>query len=285
MKALITKRSIVIASVSLLLALIALISVNVFTSSGPVTGFANSITRPVRELASTVARAFGTIYASIYRYEELEKRLEELLRTNAQLQQNYRESEALAEENDRLRAALDFRDLHAGYTSEMATLMSWGADNWSSSFIINKGYMNSNIERGHGVVTEYGVLLGQVSEVGATTSTVITVLDTTFRAAVYVGGDGTDNVDGTATAKGDFTFMRSELLILDHIDDDVVIIPGSSVVTSGAGAVFPPNLIIGEVVAVDNHPSGIGRYATVRPQRDINTINNVFVIISFDSPD
>ena len=56
MKALINKRTIIIASVSLLIALITLISVNVFSSAGPVTGFANTVTRPVRTLASSVAR-------------------------------------------------------------------------------------------------------------------------------------------------------------------------------------------------------------------------------------
>jgi len=285
MKALITRRSIIIMSAAFIIALIAIISVNVFTSSGPVSGFANTVTRPVRTLASTVARTFETIFSAIYRYQELENRNEELLRTIARLEANSREAEALAEENERLRAMLEFRELRGGYTSIMATLVSWNADNWSKSFVINRGYTNSDIARGMPVATEYGVLIGQVSEVGANTSTVITVLDTTFSAAVFIGGDGSDDSDGTATVKGDFVHMRNNLLILDHIDDDLVVNPDAIIVTSGLGGVFPNGLVVGEVERVFNHTSGIGRYATVRPLRDIDTVNNVFIITDFEEQD
>jgi len=285
MKALVNRRSIVIASAALVIALISLISVNVFSSAGPVTGFANTVTRPVRSLASTVARAFGTIYASIYRYDELEKRYEELLRSTVQLLADSRELEDIRKENESLRNLLEFRARHGGYQHEMATLESWNADNWSSSFIINRGYSNSRITRGMPVATEYGVLIGQVSEVGATRSTVITVLDTTFSASAFVGGDSLEDSDGTATIKGDFAHMRSRLLILDHIDDELNVIPGTSVFTSGAGGVFPPGLTVGEVERVENHSSGIGRYATVRPSRDIDTIQEVFIIVEFENLD
>jgi len=282
MKALISRRSIIIASAALLIAIIAIVSATVFNSAGPVTGFADAVTRPVRELASTIARTFGNIYASIYRYEELLKRNEELARTIAQLQADSREASELAVENERLRELLNFRERYGGFDNEMATLVNWNADNWSHSFVINKGYSNSNIARGMGVTTEYGVLLGQVWDVGATRSTVITVLDTRFSAAVFVGGDTSEDSDGTATVKGDFNQMRSGLLLLDHIDDDMVVNPGSSVVTSGYGGVFPVGLTVGEIVTVSGHASGLGRYATVRPLRDIDTIQTVFVIVAFE---
>ena len=286
MKALITRRSIIIASAALLIAIISIISINVFSSAGPVTGVANTITRPVRALTSEVARAFGNIYAAMYRYNELERRNEELLRTIARHERDARDTVALVEENDQLRALLDFRDRHAGYDQEMATIIDWTSDNWSHTFIINRGYTNSNITRGMPVATEYGVLIGQVSSVGAINSTVITILDTTFSAAIFVGGDGVEDSDGTATARGDFTQMRNGLLTLDHIDDDIVVNPGSTVVTSGFGGVFPPGLTVGEVVSVQPHASGIGRFATVRPMRDnMETIQTVFVIMDFENPE
>jgi len=286
MKALITRRSIIIASAAFLIALISIISINVFNSAGPVTGVANTITRPVRALASEVARTFGNIFAALYRYEELENRNEELLRTIARHEADARDAVALARENQELRELLYFRERHGGYEHEMATLLSWNSDNWSHTFIINRGYMNSEITRGMPVATEYGVLIGQVSSVGATQSIVITILDTTFSAAVFVGGESAEDSDGTATARGDFTQMRSGLLTIDHIDDDIVVNPGSTVVTSGLGGVFPPGLTIGEVVAVNPHASGIGRYATVRPMREnMETIQTVFVIMDFENPE
>jgi len=285
MKALINKKTIIIASIAFLIALISIVSVNVFNSAGPVTGAANVVTRPVRALASNVARTFGSIFSAIYRYDELEARNDQLLQTIAKLQQDARDAVTLSEENDRLRALLEFSERHGGYLHEPATLEGWTSDNWTHSFTINRGYTNSNISEGMGVATEHGMLIGQVFYVGATSSIVITVLDTRFSAAAFVGGDSGEraDADGTATVMGDFTQMRNGLLLLDHIDDDMTVITGSSVFTSGAGGVFPSGLTIGEVVRVSGHDSGIGRYASVMPMVNFDSIHTVFVILSVET--
>jgi len=284
MKALITKRSIIIASIAFFLALITLISVNVFNTAGPATGLAGAITRPVRALSAQVANTFGNIFASMYRYEELEKRYEELLRAHVRLQQDFMDSEAIAAENELLRQQLDFRERHPGVEQEMVSIINRNSDNWTSTFTINRGYSNSEIRVGTPVATEYGVLIGQVVEVRATESTVITVLDTKFSAAAFVGGDNREEADGTVTAKGDFLQRRNGMLIIDHIDDDLNILTGADVFTSGYGGIFPAGFNIGKVEMVQNHANGIGRFATVRPSRDIDTVQDVFVIINFENP-
>ena len=278
MKALFTRRSILIASIAVLIAVTSIVSVNVLSSSGPVTGIASTISRPLRTLASNVARVFESLYSSIYRYDSLMADYESLARKLAERESDYREARDLREENVRLRTLLKFHELHTGYEHEQARVESRSGGNWSSSFTIDKGYANSNIAQGNGVATEYGVLIGQVSDVGAINSTVITMLDTTFSAGAYVGDSG-----GTATVKGDFSLMRSGLLMLDRIDDSLIVLPGDSVVTSGIGGVFPEGLVVGEVVEVFRHNTGIGRYATVKPMRDTETITYVFVITSFEN--
>jgi len=283
-KSLITKRSIIIASIAFLLAIITLISVNVFNTAGPATGIAGAITRPVRALSAQVARTFGNIFASMNRYEELEKRYEELLQAHVRLQRDFMDSEAIAEENALLRQQLEFRDRHPGLQQEMVSINNRNSDNWTSTFNINRGYANSDVRVGMPVSTEYGVLIGQVLEVRATESTVITVLDTKFSAAAFVGGDNREEADGSVTVKGDFQQRRNGLLIIDHIDDDLNILTGADVFTSGEGGVFPSGLNVGKVVAVYNHANGIGRFATVRPSRDIDTVQEVFVVTDFENP-
>ncbi|MCL2222043.1 MAG: rod shape-determining protein MreC [Oscillospiraceae bacterium] len=281
MKTILNKRTIVIAGAAFLIALIAIISVNVFNTAGPVTGAANVLTRPARELASRIARAFGDVFAAMYEYEQLSNRNEVLLARVAELEGAYRDAIYLNYENERLRSQLGFRARHAALESEMANFVSWGSDNWSHSFIIDRGYTNSAIAQGMGVTTDHGLLIGQVFEVGPTTSTVITIIDTKFSVAAFVGrGEG----DSSVTARGDFLYMRSGLLMLDRIDDELTIIPGDSVVTSGLGGVLPAALVIGEVYEVFPHASGIGRFATVRPMLDLNNISSVFVLIDFENP-
>jgi len=284
MKAILTKRTIIIFSASLLLAIITIVSVNVFNSAGPVTGFANTITRPVRALATRVAEAFGDIFNAIYRYDELERRNEELVARIAVLEANYRDATELAEINELYRSLLGFREKHGRHEHEQAALSGWGSDNFSSTFTINKGHANSSIERGMAVTTEEGVLIGQVYDVGATESTIITILDTRFFASANVGRRDTgDEGDSSVTVRGDYTYMRSGLLTLDKFDDDLIVRTGDMVVTSGRGGVFPSGLIVGEVDVVSRNPGGIDRFATVKPLVDIYSVNIVFVITGFEN--
>lgn len=276
MKTLLTRRTIVIVTIAVLIAITSIVANNLFSSSGPVTGFANTVLKPVRGFVSNIARAFESIYASVYRYDKLMAEHEQALIDLTELQQNNLESIRIAEENDRLRAILGFRERNTGYEGELADVIDWSGANWSSSFTINIGSANSSIERGDGVVTEYGVLIGQVSDVGATRSTVVTVLDTTFSAGAFIRDGG-----GIATMKGDFALMRAGYLMLDSFDDDLIVLSGDTVFTSGMGGVFPRGLVVGEVVDVLMHPTGVGRYATVRPMREIETLQHVFVITDF----
>jgi rod shape-determining protein MreC len=280
MKTLINRKTIAITSIAILLAIITTVSINVFDNTGPVTGLANVVSGPLRSLASFVASPFERIYDSIYRYSDLMEDHERNLKELTEFRRDYREVIELREENERLRALLGFRDRYSGYDYEPANVVRQSGSNWSSSFIIDRGSANSRIVRGNAVATEYGVLIGQVTDVGATSSIFVSVLDTTFSAGALVGDSG-----ARVTVKGDYTHMNSGLLLLDYIDDDLIILPGDTVETSGIGSVFPVGLIIGEVVSVYRHSTGVGRYATVRPTREIATIQHVFIITDFDVSD
>ena len=277
MRVIFTRKTIIITAIALLLAIVTLVSVNVYGSSGPVTGFANMVSMPLRSLASAVAQAFESIYGNINRYDQLlidyERRLMEL----QELREHYRDAEELAKENEFFREALGFRERNPGHELEEATVSTWSSSNWSSSFTILKGSSNSDISVGDSVVTQYGVLVGFITDVGATTSTVVTVLDTTFSAVALIGEGG-----HSATATGDFALMNHGLLKLDHIDDDIPVMRGNVIVTSGDGVVFPAGLVIGEVEEVFNHPTGIGRYATIRPVVSLDTITMICVITDFE---
>ena len=279
MKVILTRRTLVIAAIAILLAIITIVFVNVFSSGGPVTGLANAISGPLKSLASIVVQPFEGIYSSIYRYDALRENYEDVLADLTILKRASYDYEELLRERDMLRALFEFREQHPDHDYEEATVGNWSSSNWSSSFTISKGYANSDktIARGNSVITEYGVLIGQVTDVGATTSTVISVIDTTFSAGAAVGDSG-----GSATATGDFTLMGAGLLMLDHLDENLIVLPGDSVITSSIGGVFPAGLVIGEVVDVLRHDTGIGRYATVSPIREIDqTIEKVYVITSY----
>lgn len=271
------RKTVLIAVIAVLVALVTLVFVSAFGSSGPVTGVANAVARPLKAWASSVARTFEGIYGSIYKYEKLLEDYQDVLKELAALKETAGEAAELEAEVKRLYLLLDLSEKNSGHVYAPALIVTPSSSNWSSSFTINIGSDNSEIVAGNGVVTEYGALIGKVSDVGANQSTVVTILDTTFSAAVNIGDSG-----NSATAKGDFTLMHRGLLKLDHIEGEYPVLPGDTIVTSGYGGVYPPGLVIGEVVEVFNHPTGIGQYATIRPMLPLDTVLYVNVITAFD---
>ena len=275
MKALLTKKSIFIASIAIVIAISTIVSLNVFGNSGMFTRTANSLSNPLREAAMAVTRVFEGLYNSIYRYDALFERYEELHMQLAELRADAREAAELRVENDRLRDAFDFYLRHERPDLTYAEIIDRTSSNFMSSFLINRGYENSQIRSGDSIITGSGMLIGRVTTVDARTSTVITILDTTFSAGVYIGEGG------GATAMGDFSLMGTGYLILDHFPDATPVAPGDDVVTSGIGGVFPSGLVVGEVVSVRDHSTGIGRYAVVRPMLPLEDIAHVFIYHQF----
>ena len=265
-----------VIAVSIMIAFTTIISVNVFGARGPVTGAANFLTTPLKVLTSNIARTFQSIYGYVYRYDQL---VQDFERLHVELQA-LRELAELAieieEENIILREHLGFRQRMPGTVTEEAEILNPGAGNWSHNFSINVGSANSSVSVGDSVTTESGVLVGRITDVGLSTSTVVSILDTTFAAVVFIGDSGE-----TATARGDFSHMNMGLLVLDNISDGTPVASGDTIVTAGATDVFPAGLVIGQVLEVFNHPTGIGRFATIRPILPIDSVRHVFVIVDF----
>ena len=111
MKTFLTKNTIVIAGIAVLIAVITIVSVNVFNSSGPVTGLANAVTRPVKAVAASIAQMFEGIYNSIYKYEALQEDYDEARKELADIKRSLSEYYDLLVEVNWLRSLLELRCL------------------------------------------------------------------------------------------------------------------------------------------------------------------------------
>jgi rod shape-determining protein MreC len=262
--------------IAVIIAAITLISVNTGGGSGFITNMLTSLSKPLRSVAASVAGAFESIYGYIDDYEKLKAENTELKADLNQLQQAYREYTDISAENERLRELLDLSARHPEYEQfDTAAIINWGSDNWSSSFTIGKGALNSDIKVGDCVITEAGELIGVVDVVESTSSTVITILDTRFSVGAYI-----DRNDERALAMGDFTLMKDGLLKFDYMQETTEIIADDTIITSGKGGVLPAGLIIGKVQEVVTSSTGINRYATIRPSADLSSLADVYLITS-----
>lgn len=277
MKALLTGKRLVILIIALLIAGVTIVSINTSGDDGFFSSAANTLVKPLKSAVSAITRTYESIYGYIYEYDKVVAENEALRAEIAEKDSNYRDQTEIIEENERLHKLLDFTSRNDDMTLEPAIIMSYGASNWSSSFTVSKGSSNSDIAVGDCIITESGILIGQISEVGATTSTAVTVVDTTFSSGATVG-DST----GSAVFKGDFTLMRSGLACLQYLPDAVSVATGDTVYTSGAGGVFPNGLIIGSVADAGKNSALVGYYATVTPAVKVENVTHVYIVTDFE---
>jgi len=154
-------------------------------------------------------------------------------------------------------------------------IVAKNADNWTRSFTINKGSA-AGIAPDNCVITAEG-MVGYVSEVGATWATVTAITDTTMEASAIAS-----RTRDVASAEGDFELMSHGLFRLSYLPKNTQLLAGDVIETSGVGGLFPKGIVLGSVVEVKNEGHGISKYATVKPAVDLDHINHVLVIKSFE---
>ena len=227
---------------------------------------------PVQKVVSSAANLFDSIYGYLYEYDALVAENESLRAQLADAQQSARDGVEASEENERLRQLLELRAKHTDYVFESAKVVLWSSSNWSHSFTISKG-RTSGIEKGDPVVTEYNVVVGQITEVGETWATVSTVIDVDMSMGAYIGETGT-----VGLVVGEYALMTERLAKLTYMVDGAQIYVGDEMLTSGEGGAFPAGLVIGHISAVQTEAGGQITFGLVEPECAFDSLVQVFVI-------
>lgn len=258
---------------------VALLTVLGTTARNGRTGFLHNITgvleSPVKKVLSSTVNWFNTIYGYLFEYDSLLAENESLRSQLADAQSSAREGISASEENARLRKLLELRDAHTDYVMESSKVVLWSSSNWSSSFTISKG-ASSGIELGDPVITEYGVLVGQITELGANWATVSTLIDVDMSVGAFVGETGTSGM-----VVGEYSFMKRNEAKLTYMAEGAQIFVGDDVLTSGSGGAFPAGLVIGTLSAVRTESGGQLEYGVVKPSVDFSQLVQVFIIKDF----
>ena len=176
-----------------------------------------------------------------------------------------------------LSSAANWFDTIYGYLYlESSKVVLWSSSNWSSSFTISKG-ARSGIEYGDPVITEYGALVGQITELGETWSTVSTLIDVDMSVGGTVVSTGSSGM-----VVGEYSLMKQKKAKLTFLADGAQIFAGDEVTTSGSGGAFPAGLVIGTVTSVQTEAGGQIEYGIVEPQANLDSLVQVFIIKDFD---
>ena len=264
----------------IVLAVVLLIGISSAARDGQI-GFLQNVTgivkAPMEKVLSSAVNWFDSIYGYLYEYDSLMAENESLRSQLAEAQQSARDGIADSEENTRLRTLLELREKHTDYEMESCKVVLWSSSNWSSAFTISKGE-TSGIELGDPVVTEYGAVVGQVTELGTTWATVSTLIDVDMSVGAFVGVSGNSGM-----VVGEYSLMKNKQAKLTFLADGAQIFVGDDVLTSGSGGAFPAGLVIGKLTAVQTEAGGQIEYGIVQPQVALDSLVQVFIIKSFES--
>jgi len=178
-------------------------------------------------------------------------------------------------ENEQLNSLLQLHQRYGELPTIGANIIARNIEAWENDFTINRGE-NHGLERGMAILgtgDTGGGLAGYVWTVFRNRAHVIPIIDDRFNVAAQSVRTG-----DTGVIRGDISLMQSGLVRMDHISPEAQIMRGDYIMTSPYSVVFPPGVLIGEVVEIWPAPVGFGQYAIVRPFADVSRLETVLVV-------
>lgn len=244
----------------------------------PGTTFGRNVTQtllaPLRGGFATLTRTAERYYDYVFRYERLEADNEYLRNRITAMEDEVRSADSLQRENERLRALLNLSEEHEDYSFTSAYIVAWDSSDWRSAFTIGKG-TKSGLSAGMVVVTEYGQVVGLITEVGTSWATVTTVLDSGLEISASIASSGYNGVVRGAYSTGMDGYLR-----MDYLPTDSVLRNNEQVVTTGS-TLYPKDLVLGYVADADFDETGVAKYAILTPAADFAKLEQVFVITDY----
>lgn len=177
---------------------------------------------------------------------------------------------SLAEENRRLRQLLGLRN-RARQSFVPAELVRVGTQGGESTFLLDVG-TDDAVRVGSPVIASGG-LLGVVWEVGRTSSQAIDWTHPDFRASAMTADGQAYGIVESRRGR----FREEDQLALVGAPFHIDVQPGTRVVTSGRGGVYPRGILLGTVVGIEEADTGWRKSYLVRPAVRPESMTHVLV--------
>jgi rod shape-determining protein MreC len=185
---------------------------------------------------------------------------------------------AVLQENARLRAMLEFNEKRPDLKLRGAKVI---ATDVTPLFRVTRVALETSnldfeVKPQMAVVSRDGVV-GQVIEVYDGYADVMLVSDPRSRIDVITQRNRTRGMVNGKGHKGDYEAALAYLRANDEVQ------AGDVVVTSGKGKIFPQEVLVGTIKAVDDRAFGLHQEATVEPSVDFGRLEEVYVVTGADS--
>jgi len=233
------------------------------------------ILAPFRTGVSYLTDQAEHIYNYMFEYETLLAENQRLKEQLAKVEDDARRADAVARENDRLRAMLEFKELNPEYDYAEGYIISWSSNDWSSTFTINRG-KDAGIAAGMCAITANGELVGLVDEVGSNYAVIKSVLDSSLEISATIATSGYNGM-----VKGGYASGMDGYLRMNYLPSSATIRNHDQVVTTGS-TVYPRDLILGYVIDAGFDATGVAKYALLEPAANVGSLEQVFILTNYN---
>lgn len=235
-----------------------------------------TVLTPIRSGVSAITRQVERYYNYIFGYEELEAKNAYLEQRIMQIEDEIRSADSLQRDNARLRELLHLTDAHPDYQLCDAYIISWDSSNWKSTFTIGKG-TNSGLAKGMVAITEYGQVVGLITDIGPNWARITTILDSSLEISASIASSG-----HTGVVQGAYNSGFAGKLRMNYLPSDAVLRNNDQVVTTGS-SVYPKDLILGYIEDASFDETGVAKYAMLRPAADFDRLEQIFIVTQYVS--
>jgi rod shape-determining protein MreC len=200
---------------------------------------------------------------------ELLKENDALRRQNQELQLQGMQSQETARENARLRQLLGWQQTRP-WKLKLGKIVLRDPANWWRTVQLDLG-SRDGLRENLPVLTMDG-LVGRVSAVGLTRSTVVLIGDRDCKVAAQVVETHDTGVIGATDP------LDNSLVALGFLSKNAKLVPGQTVMTSGLGGIFPSGIPIGKIADSRQVEYGLYTEARVKLSADLSALDEVWVL-------
>ncbi|MBQ3012794.1 MAG: rod shape-determining protein MreC [Clostridia bacterium] len=265
---------IIVMSLALFIVIFA-VTLSAMGQTGPINNTLNIVATPFRYVGLKIGEAFHGFSKYFTSIDELDKENQSLIDEIERLEGELADSQAIKEENERLREYIEFKKTYPDLALTEALIISSESENHSTIFTLNKG-REDGIKVGMPVVISKGVV-GSVCEIGSTWCKVRVITEASSSIGAYVSRSGEIGL-----IEGDISLKNTGECILNYLPADADIEVGDLIYTSGLGSVYPRGLLIGEVTDIKTDEYLRAKIARVRCAVNFDSLTYVMIVTDYD---
>lgn len=196
--------------------------------------------------------------------DRLKTKIDEVEKINRELVENKQKVIELKE-------ALNIKDRYNQFDMAGANIIAKDPGNWFDVFTLDIG-SKDGVEENTPVVTGRG-LVGRVIKADLFSCKVISVIDADSSVSARIS-----KTRDLVVIKGDMELKQMGTCRMDYIPNDVDIVEGDLVETSGIGGIYPKGIVIGRVRTIQRSDNEFTKHAQIEPVVDFKRLEEVYLL-------